>query len=77
MEIRNGTIWGIGMVISVITVVLDQSRENRVVGPKIVQEKSNKLRKITDKLSSTRSGQKSYADNRRRIRNLKLGIEFS
>ncbi|GJR98707.1 putative reverse transcriptase domain-containing protein [Tanacetum coccineum] len=41
-------------------------RESRLIGPKLVQETTNKVVLIKEKLKEARDRQKSYADNRRK-----------
>ncbi|GKA07954.1 putative reverse transcriptase domain-containing protein [Tanacetum coccineum] len=41
-------------------------RESRLIGPKLVQETTNKVVLIKEKLKDARDRQKSYADNRRK-----------
>nr|GEU63349.1 retrovirus-related Pol polyprotein from transposon TNT 1-94 [Tanacetum cinerariifolium] len=47
-------------------------RENRLIGLEMVQETTNKVAMIKDKLKVARDHQKSYADNRRKPLELKL-----
>ncbi|GKA03367.1 putative reverse transcriptase domain-containing protein [Tanacetum coccineum] len=41
-------------------------RESQLIGPKIVQETTDKIVQIKERLKATRDRQKSYADNRRK-----------
>ena len=40
--------------------------DDRVLGPEIIQETTEKIRMIRDKVKQAQDRQKSYADNRRR-----------
>ena len=44
----------------------DEVGERRLVGPKLVQTTSEKVKVVRDNLKIARDRQKSYADNRRR-----------
>ena len=43
-----------------------ESRENLLLGPELIQQTTNKIRMIQEKLRTAQSRQKSYADKRRR-----------
>ncbi|GJX98287.1 reverse transcriptase domain-containing protein [Tanacetum coccineum] len=48
-------------------------RENRLIGPKMVQETTYKVALIKEKLKAARDRQKSYADNRRKSLEFDVG----
>nr|GEU31226.1 reverse transcriptase domain-containing protein [Tanacetum cinerariifolium] len=48
-------------------------RESRLIGPKLVQETSDKVVLIKEKLKATRDRQKSYVDNRRKPLEFEVG----
>ncbi|GJV88579.1 putative reverse transcriptase domain-containing protein [Tanacetum coccineum] len=48
-------------------------RENRLIGPKMVQETTNKVVIIKERLKAARDRQKSYADNRRKPLEFEVG----
>ncbi|GJZ03379.1 putative reverse transcriptase domain-containing protein [Tanacetum coccineum] len=48
-------------------------RESRLIGPKLVQETTDKVVLIKEKLKAARDCQKSYADNRRKPLEFKVG----
>ena len=50
-----------------------ESSETSLIGPELVEETSNKIRVIFDKLLATQSMQKSYADHRRRPLEFQIG----
>ncbi|GJW93390.1 putative reverse transcriptase domain-containing protein [Tanacetum coccineum] len=47
--------------------------ESQLIGPEIVQETTEKIFQIKERLKTTRSRQKSYADNRRKPLEFKVG----
>ncbi|GJU18073.1 putative reverse transcriptase domain-containing protein [Tanacetum coccineum] len=47
--------------------------ESRLIGPELVQETTNKVVLIKEKLKATRDRQKSYADNRRKPLEFEVG----
>lgn len=47
--------------------------EERILGPKIIQETTKKIRMIRDRVKKAQDRQKSYADNRRRPLEFKEG----
>ena len=55
------------------TVCWDEVGERRLVGPKLVQITSEKVKVVHDNLKIARDRQKSYADNRRRDLQLEIG----
>ena len=50
-----------------------ESSETSLIGPELVEETSNKIRVICDRLLATQSRQKSYADHRRRPLEFQIG----
>ncbi|GJX69143.1 reverse transcriptase domain-containing protein [Tanacetum coccineum] len=48
-------------------------RESRLIGPELVQETTDKVVMIKEKLKAARDHQKSYADNRRKPLEFKVG----
>ncbi|GKB21797.1 putative reverse transcriptase domain-containing protein [Tanacetum coccineum] len=48
------------------SVLWAEIRESRLIGPKLVQETTNQVVLIKEKLKAARDHQKSYADNRRK-----------
>nr|GEX68692.1 putative reverse transcriptase domain-containing protein [Tanacetum cinerariifolium] len=48
------------------TILWDEIEESRLIGQKLVQETTDKVVLIKEKLKATRDRQKSYADNRRK-----------
>ncbi|GJU34467.1 hypothetical protein Tco_1182821 [Tanacetum coccineum] len=48
-------------------------RESKLIGPEIVQETTNKIFQIKERLKTTRDRQKSYADNRRKPLKFSVG----
>nr|GEV86087.1 putative reverse transcriptase domain-containing protein [Tanacetum cinerariifolium] len=48
-------------------------RDSRLIGPKLVQETTNKVIVIRDRLKAARDRQKSYADNRRKPLEFQVG----
>ena len=50
-----------------------ESGEASLIGPELVQETTDKIRVIRDRLLATQSRLKSYADHRRRPRELHIG----
>ena len=50
-----------------------ESGEASLIGPELVEETSNKIRVICDRLLATQSRQKSYADHRRRPLEFQIG----
>ncbi|GJU37151.1 hypothetical protein Tco_1185505, partial [Tanacetum coccineum] len=48
-------------------------RENSLIGPELVQETTNKVVLIKEKLKAARDRQKSYADNRRKLLEFEVG----
>ena len=50
-----------------------ESGEASLIGPELVQETTDKIRVIHDRLLAAQSRQKSYADNRRRPLEFQIG----
>jgi len=50
--------------------------ERKLLGPELVQITTEKIRLIGDRLQTAQSRQKSYADNRRKHIELKVGDFF-
>ncbi|GJT78230.1 hypothetical protein Tco_1044955 [Tanacetum coccineum] len=48
-------------------------REGQLIGPEIVQETTEKISQIKDRLKTTRDRQKSYADKRRKHLEFEVG----
>ncbi|GKC65059.1 putative reverse transcriptase domain-containing protein [Tanacetum coccineum] len=51
-------------------------RESRLIGPELVQETTDKVVLIKEKLKAARDRQKSYADNRRKPLEFKVGDQM-
>nr|GEX79001.1 hypothetical protein [Tanacetum cinerariifolium] len=49
------------------------NRESQLIGPEIMQEMTEKIIQIKERLKTTRSRQKSYADKRRKPLEFKVG----
>ncbi|KAD4385766.1 hypothetical protein E3N88_25935 [Mikania micrantha] len=47
--------------------------DNRVTGPELIQETTDKITQIQRRLQDTRSGQKNYADKRRKPLEFQVG----
>ncbi|GJQ97851.1 putative reverse transcriptase domain-containing protein [Tanacetum coccineum] len=56
-----------GRLTSWSPVLWDEIRESRLIKPKLVQETTDKVVLIKEKLKTARDCQKSYADNRRKL----------
>ncbi|GKA12865.1 putative reverse transcriptase domain-containing protein [Tanacetum coccineum] len=54
-------------------VIWTEVGESQLIGPEIVQETTEKIVQIKDRLKTTRSSQKSYADKRRKPLEFKVG----
>ncbi|GKE95451.1 putative reverse transcriptase domain-containing protein, partial [Tanacetum coccineum] len=54
-------------------VVADALRDSRLIGPELVQETTDKVVMIRDRLKDARDRQKSYADNRRKPLEFQVG----
>ncbi|GJY86015.1 putative reverse transcriptase domain-containing protein [Tanacetum coccineum] len=54
-------------------VIWDKVRESQLIGPEIMQETTEKNVQIKERLKTTRSRQKSYADKRRKPLEFKVG----
>nr|GEY30671.1 reverse transcriptase domain-containing protein [Tanacetum cinerariifolium] len=54
-------------------VIWTEIRESQLIGPEIVQETTEKIFQIKERLKTTRSRQKSYADKRRKPLEFKVG----
>ncbi|GKC86441.1 hypothetical protein Tco_1142158 [Tanacetum coccineum] len=54
-------------------VLLAEIRESRLIGLKLVQETTDKVVLIKEKLKAARDRQKSYADNRRKLLEFEVG----
>ncbi|GJS59608.1 putative reverse transcriptase domain-containing protein [Tanacetum coccineum] len=54
-------------------VIWTEVRESQLIGPEIVQEKTEKIVQIKERLKTARSRQKSYADKRRKPLEFQVG----
>ncbi|GJZ68532.1 hypothetical protein Tco_0631772 [Tanacetum coccineum] len=57
----------------VLPVFMDEIREGSLIGPKLIQETTDKVVLIKEKLKAARDRQKSYADNRRKPLEFRVG----
>ncbi|GJX96696.1 putative reverse transcriptase domain-containing protein [Tanacetum coccineum] len=70
---RGCTPMKLSRIIECLSPVLwDEIGEGSLIGPDLVQETTNKVVVIKEKLQAARDRQKSYADNRRNSRNIEI-----
>ena len=51
--------------------------DRRIFGPDIIQEATDEIKLIKERMKAAQSRQKAYADNRRRPLEFEVGIKFS
>ncbi|GJS39181.1 putative reverse transcriptase domain-containing protein [Tanacetum coccineum] len=56
-----------------VSIISDRDRESKLFGPEIVQETTDKIVQIKDRLKAAQDRQKSYVDNRRKLLEFSVG----
>ncbi|GKC45230.1 putative reverse transcriptase domain-containing protein [Tanacetum coccineum] len=68
-----GGSWDTHLPLAESPVLWAEVRENQLIGPEMVQETTDKMVIIKERLKATRDRQKSYADNRRKALEFEVG----